>query len=118
MVNISGFLSYAGKARINASPNVHPMVMTGPFHLQHLIYQVLVYAFKATGPGKEIQISIFPEEKGGLRLTFSGLGELYDGNFPADSIFTIAKSIEAKICMSDDFQAIDIVVPETIERIK
>ena len=117
MIRIAGFLSYAGKVRICTSPDVSPMVMTGPFQLQQLIYQVLVFAFKATGPGEEIQVSILPED-GGVRLSFSGLGELNDGAFPADSIFAVADSIAVRVRVSDDFQAIDVVVPETIERVK
>ncbi len=118
MINIAGFLSYASKIRVNPPQDTAPMILTCPFQLQHLIYQALVFAFKTTGPGKEIQISIFPEKNGGVRITFSDLGELYDGKFPVDKVFAIAASIDAKIIVTDDFQTFDILVPEAIKTVK
>jgi signal transduction histidine kinase len=117
MINIAGFLSYASKIRVNPSQDAEPMILTCPFQLQHLIYQALVFAFKTTGPGEEIQISIYPEKNGGVRITFSDLGELYDGKFPVDKIFAIAASIDAKVFVTDDFQAFDILVPEAIKTV-
>jgi signal transduction histidine kinase len=118
MINIAGFLSYASKIRVNPPQDAAPMILTCPFQLQHLIYQALVYAFKATGPGGEIQISLYQEKNGDVRITFSDLGELYDGKFPADEIFALAASIDAKVFITDDFQSFDILLPETIKTVK
>jgi signal transduction histidine kinase len=114
MINISGFLSYASKVRVNPPENAAPMIMTCPFRLQHLIYQALVFAFKATGPEGEIQVSVCPEESGDLKITFSGLGELRDEKFPVDEITAIADSIAATVRVTDDLQTFDILVPESI----
>jgi signal transduction histidine kinase len=114
MVNITGFLSYAGKVRMDSLQDNGPMIMTNPFQLQHLIYQALVYAFKKTGPGREIRISLVAEKDGGVRMTFSDLGQLTDGGFPNDEVATIAASIDAKIVATDDHQAFGIILPQTI----
>jgi signal transduction histidine kinase len=114
MINISGFLSYASKVRVNPPQDAAPMILTCPFRLQHLIYQALVFAFKAAGPEGEIQISVFPEKDGSVRITFSNLGELRAGQFPVDEIMAIADSIAAKICVADDLLTFDILVPESI----
>jgi len=114
MINISGFLSYASKVRVNPPEDAAAMILTYPFRLQHLIYQALVFAFKTAGPEAEIQVSICPEKDGSSRITFSDFGELQAGQFPVDEIIAIADSIEAKICVADDFQTFDIFVPEAI----
>ena len=116
LINIAGFLSYASKIRVNPPPGAELRILTCPFQLQRLIYQALVFAFKTTGPEAEIQISIYPE-KGGIRITFSDLGELNDGNLSIDKIFSIAASIDAEVFITDDFQAFDILVPEAIKTI-
>ena len=114
MVNIAGFLSYAGKVRMDFPQDTGSTIMTNPFQLQHLIYQALVYAFKKTGPDREIRISLVPEKDGGVRITFSDLGKLTDGKFPDAKVSTIAASIDAKIAAADDHQAFDIMLPQTI----
>jgi len=115
MINIAGFLSYASKIRVNPTQDAKLMILTCPFKLQQLIYEAIVFAFKATGPGGEIQISVYPDKNGGVRITFSDLGELYDGKFPADKTFAIAASIDAKVFITDDFQSFDILVPDAIK---
>ena len=115
MINIAGFLSYAGRIRVNPPQDAKLMILTCPFKLQQLIYEAIVFAFKATGPGEEIQISVYPDKNGGARITFSDLGELYDGKFPVDKVFAIAASIDAKVFITDDFQSFDILVPEAIK---
>ena len=117
MINIAGFLSYASKTRVNPPQDAELMILTCPYQLQHLIYQVLVFAFKATVTGEEIQISIYPEKNGDVRIIFSDLGELYDEKFPIDKIFAIAASIDVKIFIADDFQTFDLLIPEAIKTV-
>ena len=106
MINIAGFLSYASKIRVNPPQDAELMILTCPFQLQHLIYEALVFAFKTTEPEAEIQISIYREKSGNVRITFSDLGKLYDENFSVDKIFAIAASIDAEVFITDDFQTL------------
>lgn len=118
MIGLAGFLSYGKKVRMDLPQNPELMILTCPFQLQYLIYQVLDFAFKTTDSETEIQVSICRERNNHVRITFSGLGELFDGKIPIDTIFTTAGSIDAKVVVSDDFQAVEILVPEEINTVK
>jgi signal transduction histidine kinase len=118
MIYIAGFLSYACKVRVNPPDDAAPMIVTCPFRLQHLIYQALIFAFKATGPEGNIKVSICPEKNGDARISFSDLGEPGDRKFLTDEIIAIAESIDAKIRITDDFQTFEILVPEAIKMLK
>ncbi len=117
MVTIAGFLSYASKIRVNPPQEAELMVLTCPFQLQHLIYEALVFAFKTSEPEAEIQISIYREKNGDVRITFSDLGKLYDEKFSVDKVFAIATSIDAEVFITDDLQSFDLLVPEAIKSV-
>lgn len=118
MINLAGFLSFASKVRFDPPEEAAPMVLTCPFRLQNLIYQVLVFAFESVGPDGEIQVSIHPQNNGSARITFSGLGSMNAPTFPVDKTKHIAESIGAEICVTGDSQGFDILVPQIIENMK
>jgi hypothetical protein len=62
MINLAGFLSFAGKVRFDLPEEAAPIVLTCPWRLQNLIYQSLVYAFESVGPDGEIQVSLHPQK--------------------------------------------------------
>ena len=49
MINLAGFLSFAGKVRFDPPQEEASIVLTCPFRLQNLVYQTLVFAFKSVG---------------------------------------------------------------------
>jgi len=112
MINLAGFLSFAGKVRFDAPQEEASMVSTCPFRLQNLVYQTLVFAFKSVGTDGEIQIAVHRETNNGARIAFSGLGTNGGLPFPTEETKNIATSIGAEICMADDSRAIDILVPQ------
>jgi hypothetical protein len=116
MINLAGFLSYAGKVRFDPEEQIDRMLRTCPFRLQNLIYQTLVFAFESTGPDGEIQVSMQRETNGDARFIFSGLGSKSSGPFPADKTKIIAESIGADIHAAEDLQSIDIRVPQLSEK--
>jgi signal transduction histidine kinase len=118
MINLAGFLSFAGKVRFEPPQQAAPTVLTCPFRLQNLIYQALVFAFESAGPEAEIQVAILSETKGRARIIFSGLGSKTDRPFPEDRIRRIADSIGVEIQVAADLKGVDIVVPEAVESIK
>jgi signal transduction histidine kinase len=115
MINLVGFLSFAGKVRFDPPQDEASMVVTCPFRLQNLVYQTLVFAFKSVGTDGEIQIAVHRETNGSARIAFSGLGTKGDLPFPSEETKNIAKSIGAEIRMAGDSQAIDILVPQIDE---
>ena len=118
MIDLAGFLSFAGKVRFDPPPQGVPTVLTCPFRLQNLLYQALVFAFKSAGPEAEIQVAMQPETSGHVRIIFSSLGPINDKPFPSDQTQRIADSIGVEIRVSADSRQVHIVVPEAIESLK
>jgi signal transduction histidine kinase len=118
MIDLAGFLSFAGKVRFDPPPQGVPIVLTCPFRIQNLLYQALVFAFESAGPEAEIQVAMQPDTSGHVRIIFSGLGSKCDRLFPSDQTRRIADSIMVAVQVTGDFRQIEIVVPEAIEGLK
>jgi len=118
MINLAGFLSFAGKVRFDPPEESAPIILTCPWRLQNLIYQSLVYAFESVGPDGEIQVSLHPQKNGSARITFSGLGTKSARTFPVDQTIQIAASINAEIGMTGDSHVLDILVPQLVESMR
>ena len=118
MINLAGFLSFAGKVRFDPPEEAAPIILTCPWRLQNLIYQSLVFAFESVGPDGEIQVSLHPQKNGSVRITFSGLGTKSARTFPVDQTREIAASINAEIGMTGDSHVLDILVPQLVESMR
>jgi signal transduction histidine kinase len=118
VINLTAFLSFAGKVRFDPVQDEATMVLTCPFRLQNLVYQTLVFAFKSVGVDGEIQVAVHWESNGNARIAFSGLAAKGDPPFPSEETKNIATSIGAEIRMADDSRAIDILVPHLIESMR
>ncbi len=118
VINLTAFLSFAGKVRFDPVQDEATMVLTCPFRLQNLVYQTLVFAFKSVGVDGEIQVAVHWESNGNARIAFSGLAAKDDLQFPSQETKNIATSIGAEIRMADDSRAIDILVPHLIESMR
>jgi signal transduction histidine kinase len=116
MINLAGFLSYAGKVRFDPEEQIDRMLRTCPFRLQNLIYQTLVFAFESAGPDDEIEVAIQKEPNGEVRFTFSGLGPKSTRPFPAEKTKQVAASIGADIQTAQDLKTIHIRVPQFSEK--
>ena len=110
MINLVGFLSFAGKVRFDPPQDEASMISTCPFRLQNLVYHTLIFAFRSVGPDGEIQVAVHRESNGSARIAFSGLGTRDGLSFPSEETKKIASSIGAEIRMADNSQAIDILV--------
>jgi signal transduction histidine kinase len=115
MINLAGMLSFASKVRFDPAPEEASIVSTCPFRLQNLVYHTLVFAFKSVGADGEIQVAVHRETNSSARIAFSGLGAGGELSFPTEETKNIAKSIGAEIRMTDDYQAIDILVTQLVE---
>jgi signal transduction histidine kinase len=118
MINLAGFLSFAGKVRFDPPEEAAPIILTCPWRLQNLIYQSLIYAFESVGPDGEIKVSLHPQKDGSAQITFSGLGTKSTRTFPVDQTRQIAASINAEIGMTGDSQVLNILVPEFVESMR
>jgi signal transduction histidine kinase len=115
MIHLAGFLSFAVKVRFKKPEGDAPNIFTCPFRLQNLIYQTLLFAFKSAGPLSEIDVSVH-EKNGNVRITFAGLGPGTARTFLNDKTKRVADSIKAEILVNQDYQALDILIPEDINR--
>lgn len=111
MINLVGFLSFAGRVRLDSAEPIDRVIRTCPFRLQNLLYQALVFAFESTGVDGEIQVSLQRAANGDAQFTFAGLGAKSTRPFPADKTKRIAASIGAEIRAAEDSRTIHIRVP-------
>jgi len=118
MIDLAGFLSFAGQVRFDPPRQAAPMDLTCPFRLQNLMYQALVFAFESAGPEAEIQVALQPDAGDRVRIIFSGLRSKHDRPFPSDQTQRIADSIGVAIQVAGDFRQVEIVVPDAIASMK
>jgi hypothetical protein len=115
MINLSGYVSFAGKARFSPPEGEAPIVQTSPFRLQKLIYQVLFFVFEKVGPEGEVNITVHPEKNGCAVISFEGFGSLGAEIFPDEKTKQITASINAEIRVTEDSRALEIMLPKKSE---
>jgi len=109
VINLTGYLSFSGKAHVHNCDAGKPLVKTCPFILQSLVYQALVTHYKNGGPGIETTISVCSQDQNIWRIIFS---EMSQGNqiFPDDISQEMAKSIDVKIVSNAGRLELDVPV--------
>lgn len=112
MVAIAGFLSYACRVTVDRPQGERPAVVTFPFRLQHVIYEALVFAFKATGPDGELSVAIQADDNG-ANILLTGLGSNTAEAFPSDKCSRLAESVGAHIDAASGSAAIRIRLPRS-----
>jgi C4-dicarboxylate-specific signal transduction histidine kinase len=115
MVELSKFLSYAGKIRFDRANGAEIEVFTSPFLLQDVVYRTLLTAFRAVGPEGEFGISVEPWEKGGGIVRFSGIRTNDDRYSEEEAIREAADSIGVETLFNPASGTIELFVPETME---
>ena len=118
VINLSGYLSFAGKTRIKPCQDIKPIALTCPFLFQAIAYQTLVYTFENAGPGAEITISIQPLNDLAWRIIFSGFDMTEFQAFPDDITKRMAESIGVVICCDSAADRLELEVPQTLENIR
>ncbi len=118
VINLSGYLSFTGKTRIEPCITDKPVALTCPFLLQAIVYQALVYTYKNTGPGAEITISIKQRKDSAWRIIFSGFNAIEFQIFPDDITKQMAESIGVAICWDRTADRLELEVPQTLENVK
>ena len=115
-VNLSTYLSFAGKVDVHPSDGPVPMVATCPFLLQATVYQTLADAFKKIGGGSEVTISVAGStDQKGWNILFSGFGPDGFQGFPDARLKTMAASINVSIDCDSRSDRLKIFVPMTID---
>jgi signal transduction histidine kinase len=115
VINLTGYLSFAGKIRLKPCEDLKPTVVTCPFLLQAITYQALVNAFKIAGPKAEISVSIQTHNDLDWRIVFMGVNvsELHD--FPDTITRRMAESIGVAIVRDTIAGRLELEVPQALE---
>jgi signal transduction histidine kinase len=115
VINLTGYLSFAGKVGLKPCEGLNPIVLTCPFLLQAITYQALVHAFKIAEPEAEIEVSIQPQNDLAWRIIFSGVNVTEPQGFPDTITRRMAESIGVAICWDNTAGRLELEVPQTLE---
>ncbi len=111
VTRLAGFLSFAGKARVEAGAGGDPVVWTCPFLLQTVFYQALVRAYESAGPGAEVTVTLRSEGDTAWTVTFSGFEAGTAARFPDDACARAAEAIGIGIRVDADAGRWELEVP-------
>ncbi|MBF0452809.1 MAG: HAMP domain-containing histidine kinase [Candidatus Magnetomorum sp.] len=115
VIQLTGYLSFAGKAHVHNCGDSKPFVKTCPFLLQAVIYQALVNQFKNGGPGMETTVSVCSQDQSIWRVIFSDIEQDSAHVFPDDNTKDMAEAIGVKIICTANRLELDI--PSSIETV-
>ena len=115
-VNLSSYLSFAGRVEVRPYDGPAPMVVTCPFLLQAIVYQTLSDAFKKIGAGSEVTISVAEiTDETGWKIVISGFGPGEIQGFPEPLLKAMAASIGVAINCDSSADRLEMLVPVTID---
>ncbi|MBW2709877.1 MAG: HAMP domain-containing histidine kinase [Deltaproteobacteria bacterium] len=98
------------------SPSDFPTVITSPFHLQNLIWQVLDFAMDASGDKKTVGLT-FETDPGSVKIRFTGieaLANLPEAVFPTEKEAVLLKILGAIIHKDVNTREIHLILPKDI----
>lgn len=115
-IKLSGFLSFASKVKIRNSDEEITSVLTCPFLLQNLIYQILSCIYESIGPDGDLHIQL-NSKKEGARLIFSSPTELVSENFLTQKIQKTVDILGVELNINAHPRTIDIWIPYVSDEI-
>jgi signal transduction histidine kinase len=115
VIGITGFLSYTGKVSLEKASGGKCPVVTNPFRLQHVIYELLIAIFRSIGPRGEIRIKAAPVDNDHFRIAFSRIDPKIEEALPLENFNQIARSINARLHADNDGQTFNLEIPRSIE---
>lgn len=115
-IKLSGFLSFASKVQIeNGNEEIKP-VLTCPFLLQNLIYQILIFIYESTGQDGSIHIG-FNSKEDGTHLIFSSLSPKALNDFPTQKIQKTVDVLGIEFDINKSLNELDIWIPYVSNKI-
>jgi len=110
-VNLSGFLSFASRVQIKNHDDEIRSVLTCPFLLQNLIYQILLFTYESIGPDGDILIEFNSKKNDGTHLLLSSPAKLILDGFPTAKIKKTADILGVEFSMNASPVELSIWVP-------
>ncbi len=118
-VQLSGFLSFASNVQINNDDKDKEAksILTCPFFLQNLIYQILIFTYESIGPDGDIHIRLYSNKKNGTHLIFSSPGQLALQGFPTQPIQKAVDVLGIELTINTSSHELDIWIPYVSNKI-
>ncbi len=116
-VKLSGFLSFASKVQIKNSYKETKSILTCPFLLQNLIYQILIFTYESAGPDGEIHIRLNSQKNDGTHLIFSSPTQLILKGFPTQKIRKTIDVLGIRLNINASPHELDIWIPYVSNKI-
>jgi signal transduction histidine kinase len=112
---LSDYLSFAGRTNLLPWDGDAPVVQSCPFALHRIFYEMLVYYFKHTERGSELDISIQSTSDSEWMVVLSGFGTGKFQVFPDEQTKKTATSIGVNIDWEPSADLVTIRVPLTFQ---
>ena len=116
-IKLSKLLSFAITVQINEPDEELKPVLTCPFLMQNLIYQILCFTYESVGLDAEINISLNCKRSGGMHLIFANLPQVALADFPTQKIQEAADILDVNLDMKSPPGQLDIWIPYTSDKI-
>lgn len=112
-IQLTGYLSFATIVQTDFKTRPEKPILTSPFLLQNLLYQVLCFAYAAVGHNGHIHIRCSSQDNTGIYLVFSSNFEQAFSSFPTQSIQHTADVLGAKLNTDSKVTELDVWIPYT-----
>lgn len=99
-------------------PSAPPTVITSPFHLQNLIWQILDFAMDVSGDGKTVGLTV-ETGPGPVKIRFTGLEglpNLSEAAFPTEKEAALLHMLGATIYQDVKAREIHLILPKDIDQ--
>lgn len=94
---LTGYLSFVGKTQVHPCDGAAPVVLTCPFILQAIVYEVVVQNFRHTEQGSALDIIVEMRDDSAWAIRFTGFSDMALAEFPDEWTQNMAASINARI---------------------
>lgn len=116
-IKLSRFLSFASHVRLTNHGEEIKSVLTCPFLLQNLIYQILIFTYESIGPDGDIHIQVKSKNNDGTHLVFSISGQLSLEGFPTPKIQKAVDVLGVELNTTTSTHELDIWIPYISKKI-
>jgi len=110
-VKLSNFLSFSSKVEIENGDKEDKSILTCPFLMESLIYQILICVYESIGPNGHVLIKFDSQKKDGTSLIISTPTNFILDGFPTPDIQRAAKFLGFELNINSSNQKLDIWVP-------
>jgi signal transduction histidine kinase len=110
-VNLSKFLSFSSKVQVINDDKDNKSILTCPFLMQSLIYQILIFIYESIGPDGDVIVQVGSQKNNGTSLIISIPPHAILVGFPTPDIQRTADFLGVKFNINTSDQKLGIRIP-------